>query len=88
LLASDGADRQYRVYDLSMKLLGFLKAPYGSNIPHPQVVPIFKRGQTSYLLITFEGTQYHEKLLGYGTHGDIIIMRAAQTRQGSEFERR
>jgi hypothetical protein len=88
LLASDGADRQYRVYDLSMKLLGFLKAPYGSNIPHPQVVPIFKRGQTSYLLITFEGTQYHEKLLGYGTHGDLIIMRAAQTRQGSEFERR
>jgi hypothetical protein len=68
LLASDGADRQYRVYDLSMKLLGFLKAPYGSNIPHPQVVPIFKRGQTSYLLITFEGTQYHEKLLGYHHH--------------------
>jgi hypothetical protein len=87
LLASDGTDRQYRVYDLSMNLLGFLKAPYGSNIPHPQVVPISDRGQTTYLLITFEGTQYHEKLLGYGTHGDLIIMRAVQTRRGSEFER-
>jgi hypothetical protein len=87
LLASDGVDRQYRVYDLSMKLLGFLKAPYGSNIPHPQVVPISNRGQTTYLLITFEGTQYHEELLGYGTHGDLIVMRAAQTRRGSEFER-
>ncbi len=87
LLASDGADRQYRVYDLSMNLLGFLKAPYGSNIPHPQVIPIYERGQTTYLLITFEGTQYHEKLLGYGTHGGLIIMRASQTRQGSEFER-
>jgi hypothetical protein len=87
LLASDGADRQYRVYDLSMNLLGFLKAPYGSNIPHPQVIPVSDRGQTTYLLITFEGTQYHEKLLGYGTHGDLIIMRAAQARRGSEFER-
>jgi hypothetical protein len=87
LLASDGVDRQYRVYDLSMKLLGFLKAPYGSNIPHPQVIPISDRGQTAYLLITFEGTQYHEELLGYGTHGDLIVMRAAQTRRGSEFER-
>jgi hypothetical protein len=87
LLASDGADRQYRIYDLSMKLLGFLKAPYGSNIPHPQVIPIFNRGQTKYLLITFEGTQYNEKLLGYGTHGDLIIMRATQMRRGSEFER-
>jgi hypothetical protein len=77
LLASDGVDRQYRVYDLSMKLLGFLKAPYGSNIPHPQVIPITDRGQTTYLLITFEGTQYHEELLGYGTHGDLIVMRAA-----------
>jgi hypothetical protein len=77
LLASDGVDRQYRVYDLSMKLLGFLKAPYGSNIPHPQVIPISDRGQTTYLLITFEGTQYHEELLGYGTHGDLIVMRAA-----------
>jgi hypothetical protein len=86
-LASDGADRQYRVYDLSMKLLGFLKAPYGSNIPHPQVIPISDRGQTTYLLITFEGTQYHEKLLGYGTHGDLVIMRATQTTRGSEFER-
>jgi hypothetical protein len=87
LLASDGVDRQYRVYDLSMKLLGFLKAPYGSNIPHPQVIPISDQGQTTYLLITFEGTQYHEELLGYGTHGDLIVMRAPQTRRGSEFER-
>jgi hypothetical protein len=80
LLASDGADRQYRVYDLSLNLLGFLKAPYGSNIPHPQVIPISDQGQTAYLLITFEGTQYHEELLGYGTHGDLIVMRATQTR--------
>jgi hypothetical protein len=63
-----------------------LPAPYGSNIPHTQVIPISDRGQTTYLLITFEGTQYRKKLLGYGTHGDLIIMRATQARRGSEFE--
>jgi hypothetical protein len=87
LLASDGTDRQYRVYDLSMKLLGTLKAPYGNNIPHPQVIPIFNRGQATYLLITFEGTQYHEELLGYGTHGDLIVMHSTQATRGSEFGR-
>lgn len=85
LLASDGDDRRYRVYDLSVNHLGFLKAPYGTNIPHPQVIPVFDEGRTTYWLITFEGTQVYEKLLGYGTHGDVIVMRAAQTRQGAEF---
>ena len=85
LLASDGDERQYRVYDLSMRLLGFLNAPYGTNIPHPQIVPIPQGGRTYYLLITFNGTQYYESVLGYGTHGDLIIMRAAQTVKGYEF---
>ena len=85
LLASDGDERQYRVYDLSMRLLGFLDAPYGTNIPHPQVVPVSDRGRTRYLMITFDGTQYFEPVLGYGTHGDLIVMRAAQTVGGHEF---
>ena len=71
LLASDGAGRQYPVYDLSMKQRGSLDAPYGSNIPHPQLVP---RPDGSWLMITFEGTQYAEPLLGYGTHGDVLMM--------------
>ncbi len=85
LLASDGDDRRYRVYDLSMRFLGMLDAPYGTNIPHPQIVPITGSGRTSYLLLTFNGTQYHEKELGYGTHGDVIVMRAAQILRGEEF---
>ena len=60
----------------------FLNAPYGTNIPHPQIVPIPQGGRTYYLLITFNGTQYYENVLGYGTHGDLIIMRAAQTGEG------
>jgi hypothetical protein len=85
LLASDGDERRYRVYDLSMRPLGFLDAPYGTNIPHPQVVPVSDRGRTRYLMITFDGTQYFEPVLGYGTHGDLIVMRAAQTVGGHEF---
>ncbi|HEU4519984.1 MAG TPA: hypothetical protein VFS03_10755, partial [Microvirga sp.] len=85
LLASDGDDRRYRVYDLAMRPLGSLKAPYGTNIPHPQVVPVTREGRTSYLLITFNGTQYHEPVLGYGTHGDVIVMRARQTSAVPEF---
>ena len=71
LLASDGVGRQYLVYDLSMKQRGTLDAPYGSNIPHPQLVP---RGDGGWLLITFDGTQYAERMLGYGTHGDVLVM--------------
>jgi hypothetical protein len=85
LLASDGDERQYRVYDLRVRLLGFLDAPYGTNIPHPQIVPIPEGGRTYYLMITFNGTQYFEPVLGYGTHGDFIVMRAAQTVRGYEF---
>lgn len=86
LLASDGDDRQYRVYDLRVRLLGFLNAPYGTNIPHPQIVPIAQGGRTTYLMLTFNGTQYFEPLLGYGTHGDFIVMRASPVVRGYEFE--
>jgi hypothetical protein len=80
LLASDGVGRQYPVYDLSMKQRGSLDAPYGSNIPHPQLVP---RPDGSWLMITFEGTQYAERLLGYGTHGDVLVMASQSDSEGS-----
>ena len=72
LLASDGDARNYPVYDLQMRKLGTLDAPYGTNIPHPMVV----RSQGSWWLITFDGTQYAEPVLGYGGHGDLVIMKA------------
>lgn len=70
VLASDGDARQYKVYDLRMRLLGTLDAPYGTNIPHPMIVPVGKR----HWLLTFDGTQYAEPVLGYGGHGDFIVM--------------
>ncbi|GAA4005613.1 hypothetical protein GCM10022247_28930 [Allokutzneria multivorans] len=80
LLASDGDAREYRVYDLAMNLLGTLDAPYRTNIPHPQLVEVPLPGgpptrQTQWWLVTFDGTQYAESVLGYGGHGDVLVMR-------------
>jgi hypothetical protein len=72
VLASDGDAREYKVYDLRMRPQGTLNAPYGTNIPHPMVV----RARNTWWLLTFDGTQYAEPVLGYGGHGDLIVMRA------------
>jgi hypothetical protein len=72
VLASDGDARLYKVYDLQMRLQGTLNAPYGTNIPHPMVV----RARNTWYLLTFDGTQYAEPVLGYGGHGDFVVMTA------------
>ncbi|MFL6123143.1 hypothetical protein [Actinophytocola sp.] len=74
VLASDGDARLYRVYDLRMRPHGTLDAPYGTNIPHPMVV----RVRNTWWLLTFDGTQYAEPVLGYGGHGDFIVMTASR----------
>jgi hypothetical protein len=71
LLASDGERRCFPVFDLDMHQVGRLDAPYPSNIPHPQIVPLPDGG---YLMVTFDGTPYAKRRLGYGTHGDVVIM--------------
>ncbi|MGZ5404003.1 MAG: hypothetical protein ACXWDL_05095 [Nocardioides sp.] len=73
LLASDGDARNYPVFDLTGRRVGRVDAPYPTNIPHPQLVPAPDGG---WWLVTFDGTPYAEPVLGYGTHGDLIVMRA------------
>jgi len=75
LLASDGDNRRFPVYDMEMRRQGRLDAPYPTNIPHPQVVPLPDGG---HLLVTFNGVQYAQKLMKYGGHGDVVIMRSAR----------
>ena len=80
LFASDGDAREYRVYDLDVNHLGSLDAPYRTNIPHPQLVEVPLPGgpptkQTQWWLVTFDGTQYAEGVLGYGGPGDVLVMR-------------
>ena len=68
---------------------GYLDAPHPTNIPHPMIVPIRirrdGRSYTKYIWITFNGDQFFERVLGYGTHGDFFVMQAKQTVRGYEF---
>jgi hypothetical protein len=73
LLASDGRSRTYPVFDLHLRQVGELDAPYGSNIPHPQVA---RREDGSWLLITFDGTSRSRRVTGYGAHGEVVVMLA------------
>ena len=77
-LASDGDHRRYPVFDLDLRPAGRLDAPYGTNIPHPQLVPLPDDLGGGFLLVTFDGTQYAEKVMGYGGHGDVLVMRSGQ----------
>src|SRR5215211_795935 len=95
VLASCGDDEpqelhdKYPMYTLEMAFDGYLNAPHPTNIPHPMVVPIpLSTGNTKYIMITFNGTQYYEPLLGYGTHGDFYVMEAAQVVRGYVFRPR
>jgi hypothetical protein len=71
LLASDGEARQYPVFSLDGRRAGRLQAPYLTNIPHPQLVADPRGG---WWLVTFDGTQFAENVLGYGGHGDLVVM--------------
>ena len=74
LLASDGDARDYPVFDLSMRPVGRLDAPYPTNIPHPQLL---RRDDGSWLMVTFDGTQRAARTMGYGGHGDVVVMAEA-----------
>jgi hypothetical protein len=92
VLASNGDDsppeiqQQYPVYDLGMKQVGVLDAPHPTNIPWPMVFPVpLRGGNDRWVMVTFNGTQYHGDLLGYGTHGDVVVMEARPITSPHEF---
>ncbi|NEK57286.1 hypothetical protein GCU56_05285 [Geodermatophilus sabuli] len=74
LLASDRDAAEYPVYDLDLRHRGSLRAPYGTNIPHPMVVRAGTHRRAPWWLLTFDGTGWHEDQLGYGTHGDFVVL--------------
>jgi hypothetical protein len=88
VLASDGRDnprgrrRRYPVWDLDLRELGRLRAAYPSNIPWPTLVPGLPdpegpEAAAGWLLVGFDGRPAAGPLPGYGTHGDVVIARAA-----------
>jgi hypothetical protein len=77
---------QYPVYDLTMTQVGILDAPHPTNIPWPMIFPVRATGGRSrWLWVTFNGTQFYEPLLGYGTHGDVLVLEADRRTRGYPF---
>lgn len=83
VLASDGRDNsratrgRFPVFDLELREIGTLEAPYPTNIPWPTVIaPDEYRPDDRWSLVTFDGTPAGGRLAGYGTHGDVMVMRA------------
>ena len=80
VLASDGRDSRasqrarFPVFDLAMVERGLLDAPYPTNLPWPSLAEV----DGGWLMATFDGTSRGAKLLGYGTHGDLVLMRSRQ----------
>ena len=78
VLASDGRAGRRRerarfpVFDSDLTEVGVLDAPYPTNLPWPTLA----RVDDGWLVITFNGRPRGGKLLGYGTHGDLVVMRS------------
>ncbi|MBD8868287.1 hypothetical protein [Nocardioides donggukensis] len=77
VVASDGRDNpapvagRFPVFDLTMREVGALDAPYPSNLPWPALA----RHAGGWVLPTFDGTPYGGEVPGYGTHGDFLVLR-------------
>src|SRR5215218_637904 len=87
----------YRIYDLSMNLVGTLNAPYVTNIPHPMVTPLPDlpgQGDTKWIMLTFNETFFYidpvpglaNVGLGYGTHGNFVVMDGPTWESYYEFQ--
>lgn len=82
VLASDGADsatplrHRFPVFDLAMREVGTLAAPYPSNLPWPTLVEV----DDGWLMLTFDGTPTAGRVAGYGTHGDFLVFATAPSR--------
>ena len=78
VLASDGRDgprgrrARFPSFDLAMTDRAVLDAPYPTNLPWPSLAHV----DGTWLMASFNGRPAGGKLLGYGTHGDLVVMRS------------
>jgi len=77
VLASDRHRRVYPVLDLELHEIGTLDAAYPTNIPWPTIA--VTEGQS--LLVGFNGNRYGGRLVGYGSHGDVVMQRSVRDPQ-------
>ena len=81
VVASDGRDgrrgqrKAYPVFDLDLTPLGQLDAAYLTNLPWPALAPDPER-PGGWLMVAFNGRPAGGEVLGYGTHGDVVVLRS------------
>ena len=79
VLASDGRDgrrgqrERYPVFDLDLTETGALDAPYPTNIPWPTLL----EHDDGWLMVGFNGARYGGPLVGYGSHGAVVVSRTS-----------
>ncbi len=77
VLASDGRDgrrgqrERFPVLDLDLTEIGTLDAPYPTNLPWPSLL----RTDDGWLMVAFNGAPYGGPLVGYGSHGAVVLAR-------------
>ena len=77
VLASDGRQgrrgqrERYPVFDLDLTETGILDAPYPSNISWPTLL----EHDGKWLMIGFNGARWGGPLVGYGSHGAVVVAR-------------
>lgn len=71
---AEGAAATYPVLDLDLREVGRLDAAYPTNLPWPTLA----RTAAGPLMIGFDSTPAGGPLLGYGTHGDLVLQRPAE----------
>ena len=76
VLASDKRRRCYPIMDLDLRDAGTLDAVYPTNIPWPTIVALDGTSAGRTLLVGFDGAAYGGRLVGYGSHGHVVIQRA------------
>jgi hypothetical protein len=75
-VASDGRQgprarrAQFPVFDLDLREIGRLDATYPTNIPWPTLL----ESPQGWTMLTFDGTRAGGELVGYGSHGDLVVM--------------
>jgi hypothetical protein len=80
VVASDGRDgrrgrrERFPVFDTALREIGALDAPYPTNLPWPTLVP----EADGWLMVTFNGRPEGGPLVGYGSHGDVVLMRSRE----------
>jgi hypothetical protein len=81
VLASDGRQGPrgrragFPVFDLGLTQIGRLDAPYPTNIPWPTLA----RLDDGWVMVTFDGTPAAGEIVGYGSHGDLVVAVATPT---------